>query len=402
MSDSNTKIDRAIAMADRIQWLKKRTGRDYPQFKLPDPALYEGLVEHQVGYVAFPVSVIGPVLIKGEFVDGDIYVPLCALEGALALSMNRGALLTRMSGGIVSTYIEQRISRSPLFAFRQAFHALECSRWISANFDKLRAVAEETTNHGKLLRIEHYPINNRLILDAQFSTGEAAGQNMITFAIEKVCQYIKQNYPKADNILYHLIESNFSGDKNAAFRNIILGRGHSVIAETMLSPRHVRRLLRIEAKKLCANAHNDALYGTYMSGTLGLNTHTINALSAIYLATGQDIACAAENCGGMLAFEMIDDHLRVSITMRSLTVGSIGGATRLPQQRANLELLGCDGPNASGRLAEIVASMVLCLEISLAGAVSSGEFADAHRNYGRVSASRVAKYDALADSDANH
>ena len=69
--------------------------------------------------------------------------------------------------------------------------------------------------------------------------------------------------------------------------------------------------------------------------------------------------------------------------MPSITVGTVGGATRLTQQHRNLELLGCTGENGSRKLAEIICASALALEISLAGAIVSTEFARAHAQFGR-------------------
>ena len=69
--------------------------------------------------------------------------------------------------------------------------------------------------------------------------------------------------------------------------------------------------------------------------------------------------------------------------MPSITVGTVGGATRLKQQRQNLELLGCTGKDGSRKLAEIVCAAALSLEISLAGSIVSNEFASAHAKFGR-------------------
>jgi hydroxymethylglutaryl-CoA reductase (NADPH) len=64
-------------------------------------------------------------------------------------------------------------------------------------------------------------------------------------------------------------------------------------------------------------------------------------------------------------------------------VGTVVGATRLNQQKANLKLLGCHGPDSSRKLAEIICAATFALELSLAGAIVSHEFAEAHATFGR-------------------
>jgi hydroxymethylglutaryl-CoA reductase (NADPH) len=121
-------------------------------------------------------------------------------------------------------------------------------------------------------------------------------------------------------------------------------------------------------------------------GILGNNLHVANALTAIYLATGQDTACVAENAVAFTQASPRGDGLTIRLTLPSLTVGTVGGGTRMPAQRRNLTLLGChEGRHASRKLAEIVAACALGLELSLMAAVVSGTFAEAHGKYGRKS-----------------
>ena len=110
-----------------------------------------------------------------------------------------------------------------------------------------------------------------------------------------------------------------------------------------------------------------------------------NALAAIYLATGQDVACVAENAIGLVNYEVQNGgDLYATLSMPSISVGTVGGGTRLAAQRRNLELLRCTGePGSSRRLAEIVCAAALALELSLGGAIASNEFAQAHVKYGR-------------------
>lgn len=121
-----------------------------------------------------------------------------------------------------------------------------------------------------------------------------------------------------------------------------------------------------------------------MAGLLGMNLHVANALAALYLALGQDVACVAENAIGIATYEKRDEDLYATLSMPSLTVGTVGGATRLNAQRSNLELVGCaGGEHSSRKLAEIICASALALEISLAGAIVSNEFAEAHAKFGR-------------------
>lgn len=365
----------------RRQWLAQRTGTELTVMQLDHPEQLQGLCENQIGYIGIPLSVAGPLRIHGQHARGEYYVPLCTLEGTLALSMTRGLLATYMSGGVHVRHIKQELSRCPIFHFEDHADAARFLDWIGEQTPAIRAAAEATTRHGKLLRIERHPIHNRVILDCVYHTAEAAGQNMVTLATEAACKFIMQAFP-CERPLHYLIESNFSADKNPAYRSLLHGRGHHVIATCRIRGSVLKRLLRVNAAELAA-CFTDLHIGSQLAGVLGLNLHLANTLAAIYLATGQDVACVAENAVGLCHGEQDGDDFVGSLSLPSLTVGTVGGATRLYQQRANLELLGCTGPDSSKKLAELICGAAFGLELSLAGAIVSHEFADAHAMFGR-------------------
>lgn len=375
---------RGYARADveaRRVWLAARAGVELPPFALDEPEALQGLVENQVGALGIPLSIAGPLLLKGHFAQGVFYVPLCTLEGTLSLSMTRGMLAAYSSGGIETRHIRQEVSRSPVFIFDAVADADRFLKWVPQNEHLLRTAAERTTRHGKLLRVELYPIHNRVILNLVYSTGEAAGQNMVTLATSAACSAVLEAFPGERRPRY-LIESNFSGDKNPAYRMLLHGRGHHVIATGRIRGAVLKRLMRTTAAEM-ARCFTDITAGSQLAGVVGLNMHVANALAAVYLATGQDVACVAENSCGICHGEQDGDDLVASLSMPSLTVGTVGGATRLHQQRANLDLLGCTGPDSSKKLAEIICGAAFALELSLAGAIVSNEFAAAHATFGR-------------------
>ncbi len=367
-------------LEERQIWLENKYSVDFKNQHQPSPEEYEGLIENQVDNISLPLSVAGPLCIHGTYISGEFYVPLCTLEGTLTYSMMRGLKITSHSGGIKTYHVKQELSRSPIFTFKDINFIHFFIQWVERNFPKLKIIAESTTSHGVLLRIDHYVIQNRVILDCVYDTKEAAGQNMVTFATQAIVNHILRE--KIPGLIGSLIESNFNGDKNSSDRNLILGRGHTVVASTLIPNKVLKRFLRVDAEYLHKDFHN-AYLGSIMAGT-SPNLHIANALAAIYLATGQDVACVTENSLGVMSYEYQEGDLYVNLTMPSITVGTVGGACRLPTQKRNLQLLGCHGDHSSKKLAEIICAATLALEISLTGAISSHEFTDAHLNYGRA------------------
>ena len=379
---SNLTPPRGYTTADtelRRQWVRKKNGTNLEELQAEQPENLKGIIENHIGYIHMPMSVAGPLKIHGTYAQGEYIVPLCTLEGTLTMSMTRGLLVTCLSGGIQTCHIKQELSRSPIFIFDTIHETLVFEKWLKRNFNQLKQIAETTTRHGKLLRIDTYPTQNSVILDFIYNTAEAAGQNMVTIATHKACRHILDTY--SSNTRY-FIECNFNCDKNPAYKTVLKGRGHKVVATATLKSKYLRRILRTDAESY-AKAWSECSRGTLMAGVLGVNMHVANALTAIYLATGQDVACVAENAVGIMEFEARGEELRTTLTMPSISVGTVGGGTRLPGQKRNLDMLNCAGKNSAKKLAEIICAAALALEISLGAAITTDEFAHAHADFGR-------------------
>ena len=379
---NNNRIPRGYKREDterRLKWLKEEKGIEFQDPPMNDPEDLKGIIENHIGFMKLPMATTGPLFVDGQYAKGEFFVPISTLEGTLALSMSRGMYATFASGGIRVRHVKQELSRAPVFFFDNINDSIELMNWVKKNQDKIIEAAESTTRFGKVLRIDQYPIQNYLILDIVLDTKNAAGQNMVTLAAKVACDYIKK-----ETGYNYMVESNFNSDKKASARNIILGRGHSVIAETVLKKSIMKRILGINAD-LVQKLQRPGPTISAMAGTTGTHLHISNALTAIYLATGQDTACVAENSLGHFQTEPADNNgLACRLTLPSLTVGTIGGGTRLLPQQQNLKILGChEGEHSSRKLAEIIGASTLALEISLMSAIASDTFTGSHMKYGR-------------------
>ena len=380
-SDNNRKIPSGFTSKDtldRLNWLEEKSGLRFDQIATNEPEDLKGIIENHVGFMPIPMGIAGPLILMGEYAQGEFTVPVCTLEGTLAISMSRGMYATALSGGISTQYIKQELSRSPVFVFNSLKESSDFMKWVDTHFEEIKKVAESSTNYGKLLRIDQYPIQNYVVLDMVLDTGNAAGQNMVTLAAKLACDYIQNNTG-----YNYILESGFNSDKKASARTMIMGRGHSVIAETTLKHSVLKRILGLHLDEVDIFQQIGPTV-TNMAGTTGCHLHISNALTAIYIATGQDTACVAENSIGHFQTEPVEEGLKCRLTLPSITVGTVGGGTRLNAQQQNLKLLGCDnGTFSSRKLAEIICASSLSLEISLMSAIASGTFTQAHMKYGR-------------------
>lgn len=365
--------------ARRVQWAEAATGVDLSTSLIPSPEELRGIIENHVTTLPVPMAVAGPLLIDGTYAKGEFVVPVCTVEGTLVLSMTRGMMAFAESGGCRTVHLRQELSRSPGFILPDIGEIPSFIEWITFHEDLIRQVAESTTRHGKLLRTEAVPLQNFVILDFVYDTANAAGQNMVTIATDAACRLIRDKTG-----FDYFLESGYNSDKKPSRRNFADGRGHGVAMEVSL-PKHVLEYLGVTAAKVL-QFQQMAQVTSHAMGGLGTNLHAANGLTSLYLAFGQDVACVAENAVAISqAFPAENEGLTCRMTFPSLTVGTVGGGTRLPAQRRNLEMVGCaEGEHASRKLAEIIAAASAALEFSLLAAVVSGTFAQAHANYGRT------------------
>jgi len=341
---------------------------------------YNANIENYIGTIEMPVGVVGPIRVNGTNANGDYFAPLATTEAALVASYARGAEITNAVGGISTALLSDGLMRGPAFIFKNVFESGHFVNWVSQNVQALKETAESTTNHGKLVSIEPFIESDTVFLLCCYETGDASGQNMVTVATQKVCEHIIEACPIEP--IHWFIEANFSSDKKATFMALHSGRGRKVTASVELPDKVIRRYLGTDTKtllKYCRTAN----IGAMLSGQFGVQAHYANALAAFYIATGQDAACVAESSMGFTRMEPRNGGLFASVTLPSIMVGTVGGGTGLPSQSAALSIVGLKGTGQAKALAELVAALCLCGEISILGAIAAGHFTRAHTKLAR-------------------
>lgn len=345
-----------------------------------DPAEARGNVENFAGATQVPLGFAGPLLVDGEHARGEFFVPLATSEGTLVASYSRGMKVAREAGGVHATVVDDAIQRAPAFGFDSAHDARAFGDWINEHFDEIKEQAESSTRIGSLRDIEQYSASKYRFLRFNFESGDAAGQNMSGRATAVACQWIAKNY---DGIRYFQLEANLATDKKASQVNIMRTRGKRVIAEITLSDQLLKRHLHTSARAMFT-ARQVSTLGGFMAAVNNTGSHSANGITAIFVATGQDVANVAESSAALAHAELLEDgSYYYSITLPSLIVATYGGGTSLPTQREALELLGCYGEGKVRKFAEVVAAAVLCGELSLGAAIVSDEWVDAHERLGR-------------------
>ena len=345
-----------------------------------DPHMVAGNAEHFTGVAQIPLGFAGPITIKGEHAQGDFFIPLATTEGTLIASYNRGMKILNLSGGVTCTVIGDAMQRAPVFVFKTAREARHFVSWVEANIGEVRDQAEATSSVAKLQYIDYYLAAKLAYLRFNFSTGDAAGQNMVGRATFAACSWILDHY---DGVQHFYLESNLATDKKASQVNIMHTRGKRVVAEATIKRDVLLQHMRVDPENLYYHA-GIANVGSILSGANNNGLHSANGITAMFIATGQDVANVAESSAGIIYTELTPEKdLYLSITIPSLIVATYGGGTGLATQRECLSILGCVGKGKVNKLAEIIAGVVLAGEISLAAAISSSDWVSSHEKYGR-------------------
>ena len=344
------------------------------------PAQVAGNVENFLGVAQVPIGLAGPLRILGEHAKGDFYVPLATTEGTLVASYSRGMRVLSECGGVTVTVVKHSMQRAPVFRFRDAREARDFGQWLVEQFQAIKVAAESTTRIGKLLDIEQYALGNLLYTRFNYTTGDAAGQNMTGKATWAACEWIHAQHPLQPR---YILSGSMDTDKKHSAINTLRTRGKRVIAEVTIRNEVIQRLMRVDTATLF-RARQISTAGSFMAGSAYNGPHAANGITAMFIATGQDVANVAESHAGITYAQLLDDgDYYWSVTLPSLIVASYGGGTGLPTQRECLEMLGCYGTGKADRLAEIVGAVVLAGDVSLGSAVLAGDWVTSHDRLGR-------------------
>ena len=337
-------------------------------------------IENPIGTVQIPIAVAGPLKINGEHANDEFFVPLATSEGALVASINRGCSAISNAGGVNARVIDDKMTRAPVLKCESVVQAVEVKKFFEDNFDELNSIAESTTSHGKLLKIDPIIIvGNYVYPRFVYSTGDSMGMNMVTIATEKILEKLHEE----TGVLAIALSGNLCVDKKPAAINIVEGRGKTVVADILIPEEIVKSKLKTTAKAIEEVNIAKNLVGSAAAGSMAFNAHYANIIGALFLATGQDAAHVVEGSLGITTAEDHDGDLYFSVNMPDLPVATIGGGTRLETASEGLSILGVKGAGNVNKFAEIVVSAVLAGELSLIGALAAGHLAKAHKELGR-------------------
>ncbi len=365
----------------RRAWVEERSGARLDHvgaYSIPSGNM-RGNIENPIGAAQVPLGLAGPLQVKGTCAAGVFYVPLATTEGALVRSYERGMVALTRAGGVQAQVHIDENRVTPVFFFGDVAAAAQFARELPRHFTAVQERAQATTRHGKLLRLEPHVLGRQVMVNFCFFTGDAQGMNMIVKAADQGCRWLVEHTPARR---YHVF-SGQSSEKRASAFLLPGGKGKKVTAGALLPASIARAYLHAGPEQL-HDVWQHTLMGHVQAGALGYNAHLANGLAALFIACGQDVANVANAAVGITHYELTEEgDLYASLTLPALTVATVGGGTGQGTGHECLELLGCAGQGRARKFAEIAAAALLAGELSMAGAIASGEFVEAHETYGR-------------------
>lgn len=342
---------------------------------------FQGNIENFIGFAQIPIGLAGPLHLNGSAGTSKHWIPMATTEGALVASYNRGIKAGSLSSGFTARTIANRVQRSPYFEFDSLTDAIDFTRWLTSMESTLREGTSAASRFAKFLELEILQEGNGVHVTFSFETGAAAGQNMVTIVTDHLCKQVLAHTPKTPTHFY--IDANMSGDKKANSRSLANVRGRKVIAEVTFKKEIIQEVLKSSAGKI-AKLWQTGTISAVQAGAVGNPGHIANALTAIFIACGQDVACIAEAAIGISRVEeKSNGDLYASMTLPNLIVGTVGGGTGLPTQKEALALMDCSTPADVDKFAEICCSVALAGELSIGAAIVEGHFVQAHQTHGR-------------------
>jgi hydroxymethylglutaryl-CoA reductase (NADPH) len=338
-------------------------------------------IENSIGTIQIPLGIAGPLKINGKHANGEFYIPIATSEGALVASINRGCSVISASGGANTIITADKMTRAPVIKTDSIQESQKLKNWIENNFLRLKEVAESTTSHGKLLKIDPILIAGNYVYPRfNYFTGDSMGMNMVTIATEKALELLE----KETNADVVSLSANVCVDKKPSYMNLIEGRGKSLMADILIPKEIVNAKLKTTAKSIEHVNIVINLIGSAISGSIGFNAHYANIIAGLFLATGQDAAHVVEGSLGITIAEDRDGDLYFSVNIPDLPIATVGGGTSLETAKESLDILGVYGSGKVEKFGEIVIATILSGELSLIAALSAGHLAKAHKTHGRA------------------
>lgn len=370
---------------ERRRRVEEETGISLSLLETKNPVIGtadEHNCEQMLGCLSVPVGYAGPLSVI--FSSGEkriLHLPIATTEAALVASINRGCKAL-FPNGVRTSSLKVGITRSLAFSVSRGSQSFTAA--IRKRKSEWQRVAEETSNHLKLLSFDIDEKDDHIFLTPAFDTDEAMGMNMATIAAQAIGDWIVENI-LPDGARFVTVAGNVDSDKKPSLRTKQKGRGYDVSVQALVDAKTLREVLKTSADTMAEVARAKLRAGSTVAFALGRNLQAANTIAAIFIATGQDPAHVVEGSLADTIVTVEEKSLRIATRIPAILAGVRGGGTQLPGQRQCLNLLMSPKTSLhpSVQLAESIGAAVLAGELSLLAAQAEHQLAKAHRKLAR-------------------
>lgn len=320
-----------------------------------------------IGSVRIPVGITGPLRVNGLSARGDYSLPLATTDPGLIGACNRGLQVMAEAGGCTAMVLDEGIGRGLTFGFRTLQQAGLFAHWVISHVDTFRRVAAATPAEARLIDLRVTVESNLVHAYCEFAPGDAV-DGEAGAAADAIRAYVRKHCP-----VRPLAEA--VGVSPAPLPGGLLPtptvQGRRVSAEVILPADLIEARLETTVQQIATAWRGPA--GDAADGLPGAPRWPVRALAALFAACGQELAGAAASAAGLYRFEVTPQgELYAGVTLPHLMVGTVGGGTALPAQRACLDLLGLAGPGKAPALAEVCAGLCLAAELAALAGLPEG------------------------------
>ena len=207
--------------------------------------LLERDIENPVGVVKIPVMLVGPLLLRGECMNGCVVCPFATAKKVLVESATRGTMALTQSGGVRVRSTTQCLVCGPAFQMRSMIEVEWLWGWLKANFPAVHQQVKLFNQHVELVELVPFHFDQTLVVYFRYHTQEALSQNIVTNGTMHCCHWVlrrvEQELPNV-RVINFQIESNVGGDTTTAAANLFQTRGIHVMAKAWI-PDEVLRLV---------------------------------------------------------------------------------------------------------------------------------------------------------------
>ena len=110
--------------------------------------------------------------------------------------------------------------------------------------------------------------------------------------------------------------------------NTIMTRGKRVVAEVVVQREALQRLMGVDTAEVF-RMRQISQAGAFLTGSANSGAHSANGLTAMFIATGQDVANVVESHAAIVYAQLLENgDYYWSITIPSLIVATYGGRHR--------------------------------------------------------------------------